>query len=160
MPALRPSEKEKTGIRTLKIKYNRVFGYYIEVSNSFKDQVPEHYIRKQTLANAERYVTQELKDLEHTILTASDRVSALEYELFSALRQEIADAAGRIQKTAAEVAELDAYASLAAVARTQWLRLSHCGRKRRHRDPRRPATPVVEKVLRDSLFVPNDTFMG
>ncbi len=78
--------------------------------------MPEHYIRKQTLANAERYVTQELKDLEHTILTASDRVSALEYELFSALRQEIADAAGRIQKTAAEVAELDAYASLAAVA--------------------------------------------
>ena len=153
------SEKEKTGIRTLKIKYNRVFGYYIEVSNSFKDQVPEHYIRKQTLANAERYVTQELKDLEHTILTASDRVSALEYELFSALRQEIADAAGRIQKTAAEVAELDAYASLAAVAVRNGYAcptVDESGVIEIH-DGRHP---VVEKVLRDSLFVPNDTFMG
>ena len=82
-------EKERTGIRTLKIGYNKVFGYYIEVSNSFKDQVPDTYIRKQTLVNGERYITQELKDLEHEILTASDRVVALEYELFTALRQEI-----------------------------------------------------------------------
>ena len=153
------SEKEKTGIRTLKIKYNRVFGYYIEVSNSFKDQVPENYIRKQTLANAERYITEELKELENTILTASDRVTALEYELFSALRQQIADNAARIQKTAAEIAELDAYASLAAVAvRNHYVcpTVDESGVIEIH-DGRHP---VVEKVLKDTLFVPNDTFMG
>ena len=157
--ALEASEKEKTGIRTLKVKYNRVFGYYIEVSNSFKDQVPEHYIRKQTLANAERYITEELKELENTILTASDRVTALEYELFSALRQEIADAAGRIQNTAAEVAELDAYLSLATVAvRNHYAcpTVDESGVIEIH-DGRHP---VVEQVLKDSLFVPNDTFMG
>ena len=87
--SMEAAEKEKTGIRTLKIGYNKVFGYYIEVSNSFKDQVPETYIRKQTLVNGERYITQELKDLEHDILSASDRVSALEYELFTRLRQEL-----------------------------------------------------------------------
>ena len=153
------SEKEKTGIRTLKIKYNRVFGYYIEVSNSFKDQVPDHYIRKQTLANSERYITEELKELENTILTASDRVAALEYELFSALRQEIADAAHRIQQTAAQIAELDAYASLAAVAvRSHYVcpTVDESGVIEIH-DGRHP---VVEKVLRDTPFVPNDTFMG
>ena len=95
------AEKEKTGIRTLKIGYNKVFGYYIEVSNSFKDQVPETYIRKQTLVNGERYITQELKDLEHDILSASDRVSALEYELFTRLRQELSGHVARIQATAA-----------------------------------------------------------
>ncbi len=157
--ALESREKEKTGIRTLKVKYNRVFGYYIEVSNSFRELVPETYIRKQTLANAERYVTEELKELENTILTASDRVTALEYELFSALRQEIADAAARIQKTAAEVAELDAYLSLAAVAvRSNYVcpTVDESGVIEIH-DGRHP---VVEQVLRDALFVPNDTFMG
>ena len=157
--ALETREKEKTGIRTLKVKYNRVFGYYIEVSNSFKDQVPDNYIRKQTLANAERYVTEELKELENTILTASDRVTALEYELFSALRQEIADAAARIQKTAAEVAELDACLSLAAVAvRNNYVcpTVDESGVIEIH-DGRHP---VVERVLKDALFVPNDTFMG
>ena len=109
-------EKEKTGIRTLKIGYNKVFGYYIEVSNAFKELVPETYIRKQTLVNGERFITQELKDLEHEILTASERVVALEYELFSALRQRIADNAARVQKTAAAVAECDALCSFAAVA--------------------------------------------
>ncbi len=152
-------EKERTGIRTLKIGYNKVFGYYIEVSNSFKDQVPETYIRKQTLVNGERYITQELKDLEHQILTASERVVALEYELFTALREEISAAAPRIQKTAAAVAEADALASFAAVA----VRNGYCRpdvdesgvieiKEGRH--------PVVERVLKDSLFVPNDTFMG
>ena len=102
MAEMEAKEKEKTGIRTLKIGYNKVFGYYIEVSNAFKEQVPETYIRKQTLVNGERFITQELKDLEHEILTASERVVALEYELFSALRQQIADNAGRIQKTAAD----------------------------------------------------------
>ena len=153
------SEKEKTGIRTLKIGYNKVFGYYIEVSNSFKEMVPETYIRKQTLVNGERFITQELKDLEHEILTASERVVALEYELFTELRNTISAQAQRIQKTAALLAELDALASFAAVAvRNNYCRpeVDESGvieiREGRH--------PVVEKVLKDSLFVPNDTFMG
>ena len=152
-------EKERTGIRTLKIGYNKVFGYYIEVSNAFKGQVPDTYIRKQTLVNGERYITQELKDLEHEILTASDRVVALEYELFSQLRQEIAGQASRIQAAAAAVAETDALCSFAAVA----VHNHYCCPEMdesgaieitagRH--------PVVEQMLKDSLFVPNDTFMG
>ena len=159
MAEMEAKEKEATGIRTLKIGYNKVFGYYIEVSNSFKDQVPETYIRKQTLVNGERYTTQELKDLEHEILTASERVVALEYELFTALREEISAAAPRIQKTAAAVAEADALASFAAVAvRNNYCRpdVDESGvieiKEGRH--------PVVERVLKDSLFVPNDTFMG
>ena len=156
---LEAREKEKTGIRTLKVGYNKVFGYYIEVSNSFKDQVPDDYIRKQTLVNGERYITQELKELENSILTASDRIVALEYELFQALRQEVSAAAGRIQQSAAAVAELDALVSLAVVAvRNNYCRpeVDESGvleiREGRH--------PVVEQVLKDSLFVPNDTFMG
>ena len=159
MAEMEAKEKEAPGIRTLKIGYNKVFGYYIEVSNSFKDQVPETYIRKQTLVNGERYITQELKDLEHEILTASERVVALEYELFTALREEISAAAPRIQKTAAAVAEADALASFAAVAvRNNYCRpdVDESGvieiKEGRH--------PVVERVLKDSLFVPNDTFMG
>ena len=152
-------EKERTGIRTLKIGYNKVFGYYIEVSNSFKELVPETYIRKQTLVNGERFITQELKELEQEILTASERVVALEYELFTQLREQIGAAAQRIQKTAAAVAELDALASFAAVAvRNNYCRpdVDESGtleiREGRH--------PVVEQVLKNSLFVPNDTFMG
>ncbi len=159
MAEMEATEKERTGIRTLKIGYNKVFGYYIEVSNSFKELVPDTYIRKQTLVNGERFITQELKDLEHEILSADQRVVALEYELFSALREEISAAASRIQKTAAAVAEADALASFAAVA----VRNGYCRpdvdesgvieiREGRH--------PVVEKVLKDTLFVPNDTFMG
>ncbi len=152
-------EKERTGIRTLKVGYNKVFGYYIEVSNSFKELVPETYIRKQTLVNGERFITQELKDLEHEILTASERVVALEYELFSALREEISSQSQRIQTSAAAVAEVDALVSFATVAvRNNYCRpdVDESGvieiREGRH--------PVVEKVLKDSLFVPNDTFMG
>ncbi|MCI9331720.1 MAG: DNA mismatch repair protein MutS [Oscillibacter sp.] len=159
IPEMEAREKERTGIRTLKIRYNKVFGYYIEVSNSYKGEVPETYIRKQTLAGAERYITQELKELEHSILTASDRVVALEYELFTLLRQEISAASGRVLKTAGAVAEADALASLAAVA----VRNGYCRpdvdesgtieiREGRH--------PVVERVLKDALFVPNDTFLG
>ncbi len=122
IPEMEARERERTGIRTLKIKYNKVFGYTIEVSNSYKGEVPETYIRKQTLAGAERYITQELKELENSILTASDRVVALEYELFTALRQEISAASGRVLKTAGAVAEADALASLAAVA----VRNSYC----------------------------------
>ena len=152
-------EKEKTGIRTLRIGYNKVFGYYIEVSNSFKDQVPDSYIRKQTLVNGERYVTQELKDLEQEILTAGERVNALEYELFSALRDTVAAEAERIQKTAAAVAELDTLCSLATVAAKNGYccpTVDDSGVIEIH-DGRHP---VVERVLKDALFVPNDTYMG
>ena len=152
-------EREATGIRTLRIGYNKVFGYYIEVSNSFKDQVPESYIRKQTLVNGERYVTQELKDLEQEILTAGDRVNALEYELFTALRDEIVANAERIQQSAAVIAELDTLCSFAGVA----VHNNYCcptvddsGVIDIH-DGRHP---VVERVLKDTLFVPNDTYMG
>ena len=152
-------EKERTGIRTLKIGYNKVFGYYIEVSNSFKDQVPETYIRKQTLVNGERYITQELKDLEHDILSASDRVSALEYELFTRLRQELSGHVARIQATAAAVAEADCLCSLAAVA----VKNNYCcpvvdesGVIEIHQGRH----PVVEAMRPDALFVPNDTYMG
>ena len=159
IPEMEAREKERTGIRTLKIGYNKVFGYYIEVSNSFKGQVPDAYIRKQTLANGERYITQELKELENSILTASDRVVALEYELFTKLRQEVSAASARVLKSAAAVAEADALASLAAVAvRNHYCRpdVDESGvidiREGRH--------PVVERVLKDTLFVPNDTFLG
>ena len=152
-------EKEKTGIRNLRVGYNRVFGYYIEVAKGQLNLVPDSYIRKQTLVNGERYITQELKDLEQEILTAGERVNALEYELFSALRDEVCACAERIQKTAAAVAELDTLAALASVA----VKNNYCcpvvddsGVIELH-DGRHP---VVERVLKDTLFVPNDTYMG
>ena len=152
-------EKERTGIRTLKIGYNKVFGYYIEVSNSFKDQVPEDYVRKQTLVNCERFITQELKDLEHDILSASDRDKELEYEIFNRMRLQVAEAVTRVQAAAGAVAETDALCSLAETA----VKNGYCcptvddsgvieiidGRH-----------PVVEKMRPDALFVPNDTYMG
>ena len=157
--SMEAAEKEKTGIRTLKIGYNKVFGYYIEVSNSFKELVPETYIRKQTLVNGERYITQELKDLEHDILSASDRDAALEYELFTRLRQTLCDAVTRVQGAAAVVAELDCLCSLAAVA----VKNNYCcpvvdesGVIEIH-DGRHP---VVECIRPDAMFVPNDTYMG
>ena len=157
--SMEAAEKEKTGIRTLKIGYNKVFGYYIEVSNSFKELVPETYIRKQTLVNGERYITQELKDLEHDILSASDRDAALEYELFTRLRQTLCDAVTRVQGAAAVVAELDCLCSLAAVA----VKNNYCcpvvdesGVIEIH-DGRHP---VVECMRPDAMFVPNDTYMG
>ena len=152
-------EKEATGIRSLKIRYNKVFGYYIEVSNSFKGQVPDRYIRKQTLVNGERYITQELKDLEHTVLTADQRVKVREQELFSALRDDLAAQAGRIQRSAASAATADATASLAAVAADgRWSRpeVDESGTIEIHEGRH----PVVERMLKDSLFVPNDTYMG
>ncbi len=157
--SMEAQEKERTGIRTLKIGYNKVFGYYIEVSNSFRELVPETYIRKQTLVNGERFITQELKDLEHDILSAADRVGALEYEIFNRLRLRIAEAVTRVQHTAAAVAELDCLCSLAAVAvknnyccpvvDDSGVIEIHAGRH-----------PVVEQMRRDTLFVPNDTYMG
>ena len=153
------SEREKTGIRTLKIGYNKVFGYYIEVSNSFKGQVPDTYIRKQTLVNGERYITQELKDLEHDVLSASDRVTALEYELFTKLRAEVSEQMARVQRSAAAVAEIDVLCSLAAVAVSN----NYCCPTVDDSgviDIQGGRHPVVEKVLKDALFVPNDTYMG
>ena len=157
--AIEASEREKTGIRTLKVGFNRVFGYYIEVSKSFMDQVPDHYIRKQTLANCERYITQELKDLENQVLTAKDRLTALEYQIFTQLREYLAQQAARVQQSAAAVAAADALCSLAAVA----VQRGYCrpeitlGREISITDGRHP---VVEAMLKDSLFVPNDTHIG
>lgn len=157
--AIEASEREKTGIRTLKVGFNRVFGYYIEVSKSFMDQVPSHYIRKQTLANCERYITQELKELENQVLTAKDRLTALEYQIFTTLREHLAQQAARVQLTAAAVAAADTLCSLAAVA----VQRGYCrpeitlGREITITDGRHP---VVEAMLKDSLFVPNDTHLG
>ena len=109
-------ERERTGIKNMKIKFNKVFGYYLEVTNSYKDLVPEDYIRKQTLTNAERYITPELKELEETILGAEEKLTALEYELFSQVRDHIASQVLRIQKTAKAVAKLDVYTALSYVA--------------------------------------------
>ena len=157
--AIEASEREKTGIRTLKISYNRVFGYYIEVSKSFIDQVPEDYIRKQTLTNCERYITQELKELENQILNAKERLTALEYQIFTKLRETLATQAGRVQSTAAAVAAVDVLCSLATVA----VQRGYCrpqitlGNEISITDGRHP---VVEVVLKDNLFVPNDTDLG
>ena len=152
-------EKEKTGIKSLKVGYNKVFGYYIEVSKSYYELVPAEYIRKQTLANCERYITQELKELEATVLTAKDRVTALEFELFVRLRQQIGGEMGRVQAAAALVGELDALCSLAAAAaKNGYCRpeVDESGVIEIH-DGRHP---VVERVLKSALFVPNDTYMG
>ena len=157
--SMEAAEKEKTGIRTLKIGYNKVFGYYIEVSNSFKEQVPDHYIRKQTLVNGERYITQELKDLEHDVLTAKDRDAALEYELFSALRAKLAESVTRVQLAASLIAQLDTLCSFAAVAvKNNYCR--PCVDESGVIEIQAGRHPVVEKMRSDALFVPNDTLMG
>ena len=157
--AIEAAEKEKTGIRTLRVGYNRVFGYYIEVSKSFIDQVPEHYIRKQTLANCERYITQELKELENEILTAKERLTALEYQIFTSLREQLAQQAARVQLSASAVAAADALCSLATVA----VQKGYC-RPEITLDSEISITdgrhPVVEQMLKDTLFVPNDTQLG
>ena len=159
MAAIEAREKEATGIRTLKVNFNRVFGYYIEVSKSFVDQVPDRYIRRQTLTNNERYITPELKELEDQVLNAKDRVTALEYQLFTQLRQRLAQQTARIQTTSAAVAAVDALCSLAAVA----VQRGYCrpemtlGNEIRITDGRHP---VVEVMLKNSLFVPNDTVLG
>ena len=156
--AVEAREKEKTGIKSLKVGYNKVFGYYIEVSKSYYDQVPETYIRKQTLVNCERYITQELKDLEHSILTAQDRITALEYELFCAIREETARRVGDIQRSAAAVAQVDVLTSFAAVAADR----GYCRPEVDLSDVieiTEGRHPVVEQMLKGGLFVPNDTRM-
>ena len=151
-------EREATGIKTLKIGNNRVFGYYIEVSKSCMDQVPPHYIRKQTLANGERYITEELKEIESTVLGAGDRLAALEYDLFSQVRALVAAAAPRIQSTASLLAKLDVYCSLASVAAKNNY-VCPAINDNKMIDIRDGRHPVVELFVKDSYFVPNDTHL-
>lgn len=155
---LEAREKERTGIKNLKIKYNRVFGYSLEVTNSFKELVPENYIRKQTLTNAERYITQELKDLEDLILGAEDKLYALEYELFCEVRDKVGAEVVRIQKTAKAVAALDVFASLALVAqRNNYVRpkINEGGVL----DIKNGRHPVVEQMIEHDMFIANDTYL-
>ena len=155
---LEARERESTGIKNLKVKYNKVFGYYFEVTNSFKDLVPEYFIRKQTLTNAERYTTDELKNLEDVILGAEDKLFSLEYDLFCGVRDAIAAEVVRIQKTARAVAAVDVFVSLSVVAtRSNYVKpqINEKGtiqiKGGRH--------PVVEKMMRDDMFVANDTIL-
>lgn len=158
LAALEEEDRNRTGIKNLRIKYNKVFGYYFEVTNSFKNMVPEDYIRKQTLANAERYTTPRLKELEDTILNAEDKLSTLEYDLFCKIRDTIGAEIERIQKTAKAIARLDVFASLSLVAeRYHYVRpeinekgLIHI-KEGRH--------PVVEQVMGNDMFVTNDTYL-
>ncbi len=155
---LETKERERTGIKNLKVKYNKVFGYYLEVTNSYKDLVPEDYQRKQTLANAERFFTPELKELEDTILGAEDKLIALEYELFRQLRNRIASQVYRIQQTAKAIARLDVYASLAYVAEKN----HYCRPKINTRgviDIKGGRHPVVEQMMDQQLFIDNDTYL-
>ncbi len=158
MAAIEAEEKEKTGIRTLRVNYNRVFGYYIEVSKSFVDQVPDRYIRRQTLTNNERYITPELKELEEQVLTAKERCTALEYQIFTHLREYLASQSARVQTAAAAVAAVDTLCSLATVA----VKNNYCRPEIALDDTisiSEGRHPVVEKVLKDTLFVPNDTVL-
>ena len=155
---LETKEREKTGIKNLRIRYNKVFGYYLEVTNSFKDLVPDYYTRKQTLANAERYIIPELKELEDTILGAEDKLCALEYELYCEVRNTIAAELTRIQRTAKAVAKLDVIASLALVAqRNNFVRpkINETGLI----DIRNGRHPVVEQMIENDMFIPNDTYL-
>ena len=156
---LESDEREKTGIKNLRVRYNKVFGYYLEVTNSYKDLVPDYYTRKQTLANAERYIIPELKELEDTILGAEDRLYALEYQIFSDVRDQIAKEVLRIQTAARIIAKLDAFASLALIAeRNHYVRpdINEKGvidiKDGRH--------PVVEKMIPNDMFICNDTYLN
>ena len=155
---LEAEEKEKTGIRNLKIKYNKVFGYYLEVTNSFKDLVPEYYTRKQTLTNAERYITPKLKELEDMILGAEDKLFALEYDLFCQVREKLAAQIPRIQETAKAIAQLDVYASLSVVAqRNNYVRPTV--NTKGVIDIKNGRHPVVEKMMNNDMFIANDTYL-
>ncbi|MBR5578064.1 MAG: DNA mismatch repair protein MutS [Lachnospiraceae bacterium] len=155
---LEEEDRQRTGIKNLKIKYNKVFGYYFEVTNSFKEMVPEDYIRKQTLTNAERYTTSRLKELEDSILNSEDKLYALEYELFCRIKEGIYGEMERIQKTAKALAVLDTLCSLSYVAeQNRYVRpkLNEKGlidiKEGRH--------PVVEKMIKNDMFITNDTFL-
>ncbi len=151
-------EKEATGIKNLKVRYNKVFGYYLEVTNSFKDMVPDYYMRKQTLTNAERFITPELKELEDMILGAEDKLTSLEYDLFCEIREHLAGEVIRIQKTAKAIAKLDVFASLALVAE----RNNYVCPKINEKgviDIKGGRHPVVEKMIDHDLFIANDTYL-
>lgn len=155
---LENADRERTGIKNLKIKYNKVFGYYFEVTNSYKNMVPEDYIRKQTLANAERYTTPRLKELEDMILNAEDKLYTLEYDCFCRIREAIARELERIQRTAKAVARLDVFASLSLVAEH-----NHYVRPKLNEkgviDIKEGRHPVVEQMIENELFISNDTFL-
>ncbi len=155
---LETKERERTGIKNMKIKYNKVFGYYLEVTNSYKDLVPKDYMRKQTLANAERYITPELKELEDIILGAEDKLFSLEYNIFSELRDAIASEVLRIQTTAKSIAQTDVFTSLAFVAEHN----NYIKPKINERgiiDIKNGRHPVVEKMITNDMFVSNDTYL-
>lgn len=155
---LENTERERTGIKNLKIKYNKVFGYYLEVTNSFLTQVPDDYIRKQTLSNAERYTMPKLKEMEDTILNAEDKLYGLEYDLFCEIRDALCDNMQRIQKTAKAIANLDVFASLAYVAeRNHYVRPKL--NKKGVIDIKDGRHPVVEKMIPNDMFISNDTFL-
>ena len=158
MASIEEREKEETGIRTLKVSYNKVFGYYIEVSKSFVESVPDRYVRKQTLVNCERYITQELKDMESTIFSAEEKLCTLEFELFSELREMICQQNERIRAAASVLAAVDVYRSLAEVADKNSFVCPEVDlstdlfiKDGRH--------PVVERFVTDNYFVPNDTLL-
>jgi DNA mismatch repair protein MutS len=155
---LEEREREATGIKKLRIKYNKVFGYYIEVTNSFKDQVPEHYIRKQTLANSERYTTEELEKLADTILGAEDRLYTLEYDTYVEIREKIAAEMERVQNSANAIAKLDVMASLAYVAEQNGY-VRPTLNKKGIIDIKDGRHPVVEKMTAGDMFISNDTFL-
>jgi DNA mismatch repair protein MutS len=156
---LEEQEREKTGIKNLRIRYNKVFGYYLEVTNSFKNMVPDYYTRKQTLANAERYIIPELKELEDTILGAEDKLYALEYQLYCEVRDQIAKEVVRIQTTARTIAKTDTFASLALVAEQNNYVRPHVNEKGVI-DIKDGRHPVVEKVIPHDMFITNDTYLN
>ena len=156
--SLESVERERTGIKNLKVGFNKVFGYYLEVTRSFYDLVPDDYIRKQTLANAERFVTPQLKETERLVLNAEAEINKLEYEIFNEIRQKLQDWIGQIQSTSKAIASIDVLASFAQVAeKTGYIRptvdesdvISIIGG--RH--------PVIEQTIRDGIFVSNDTYL-
>ena len=155
---LEASEREKTGIRNLRIKYNKVFGYYLEVTNSFKDMVPDYYVRKQTLSNAERYITPELKELEDSILGSEERLSSLEYALYKELLTHISDNVARIQSSAKAIAKIDTFVSFALVASQN----NYCKPKINESgilEIKNGRHPVVEKMIQNDMFIDNDTYL-
>ena len=152
-------ERERTGIKTLKIGYNRVFGYYIEVTKSLISQVPERYIRKQTLSNCERYITEDLKNMESSVLGAYDKACALEFELFVKLKERVSECIMRIRTSANMLARLDVYLSLAEVA----IKNNYVCPEVNYGDTidiKEGRHPVVEQFVKDSYFVPNDTYLN
>ncbi len=155
---LEAKEREASGIKNLKIKFNKVFGFYFEVTNSYKDLVPEHFVRKQTMANAERYSTDELKNLEEVVLGAEEKLFSLEYDLFCEIREYIGQQVVRIQKTAHGLAQTDVYASLSSVA----VKNDYCKpqiNEKGNISIKQGRHPVVEKMMRDDLFITNDIYL-